>query len=255
MNLPDSAILNNLYIPGATIPDSSFEKRYIGCRCKEKRIYSDEEVFRLPECPATHIHHGEWLLRKRSAQKLSHYLERKKKPLNILEIGCGNGWLCHFLSHISRSRITGIDINFTELQQAARVFNNRHKMKFIYGDIRSGILEEKRYDVVLFAASIQYFTPIDDILELCLHHLKPGGEIHITDSRFYSEKEAGPAEQRSVTYYSGLGFPEMAGHYFHHTLTSLAQFNHTRLFNPSSLLNRLSRQRYPFHWIRIQKDR
>ena len=66
---------------------------YLASRKKENRIYSDEQVVQLPFIEPTHIHYHEWQVRKRSALRLIHYLEKKNKPLSILEIGCGNGWL------------------------------------------------------------------------------------------------------------------------------------------------------------------
>jgi protein-L-isoaspartate O-methyltransferase len=251
VNLPDSAILNNLYMPGITRPDTGFEKKYIACRSKERRMYSDEEVRHLPGCAASSLHYKEWMIRKASADRLCTYLENKKKALNILEIGCGNGWLAH---RLSRAKLIGLDINFTELQQAARVFNNCHKIKFMYGDLRSGILKDREFDIIVFAASIQYFPSLDEILELSLEHLGNLGEIHITDTMFYPSKEIAAAKKRSEAYFATLGLPEMADHYFHHSLQSLAPFNHTVMYDPHSLLNRFRNNRAPFHWIRINKD-
>jgi ubiquinone/menaquinone biosynthesis C-methylase UbiE len=254
VNLPDSAILSNLCVSGATVPDHRFERAYIACRMAENRVYTDAEVGRLPECSSFHPHYEEWLMRRLSLKKISAYLQQKKRPLQILEIGCGNGWLCHQLSQISRCRVTGLDINFTEIQQAARVFNNCRKVNFVYGDIRSGIVQERQYDIILFAASIQYFRSLDGILETCLQQLKPKGEIHIIDSHFYRAGQAALAEQRSLEYYAALGFPQMAEHYFHHSMADLAQFNHSLLYNPAAWLNRLSRNKLAFPWIRIRKD-
>ncbi len=76
---------------------------------------------------------------KRTARRLVHYLGARKKTLEILEVGCGNGWLTHQLADIPGTRVTGLDINFTELQQAARVFSNDPNLRFIHGDMRSGI--------------------------------------------------------------------------------------------------------------------
>ncbi|MES2329000.1 MAG: methyltransferase domain-containing protein [Bacteroidota bacterium] len=254
MQLPDSAILDNLHIPGISLPGNIFEKRYIACRSREKRIYTDEEVINLPETATSHPHYPEWIIRKRSSEKLHQYLTNKKKPLNILEIGCGNGWLSHQLSSIPRSKVTGLDINFTEIQQAARVFNGVHRIKFIYGDIRSGILYGRQFDIILFAASMQYFPALDEILELSLEHLSPDGEIHITDSRFYTSKTISAAKQRSYDHFRSLCLPEMADHYFHHKITGLDQFNYKVLYNPQSLINRFMTNPIPFHWIRIKKD-
>jgi ubiquinone/menaquinone biosynthesis C-methylase UbiE len=254
MQLPDSAILNNLYVPGFTRPDNVFEKKYIACRSKENRVYTDEEVLQFPDCRPSHPHYHEWLLRKAAFKKLYSYLEQQNRSLSILDIGCGNGWCTHRLTGISRTRVTGIDINFTELQQAARVFNNIHKAKFVYGDIRSGILDDRQFDIILFSASIQYFKSLDSILELCLQHLKPRGEIHIMDTRFYQPKEKEAARKRTEHYYHSIGMPEMSDYYFHHSLHAFAQFRHSILYDPSSFMNRFIRNHPPFHWIRIVND-
>jgi ubiquinone/menaquinone biosynthesis C-methylase UbiE len=254
VNITDSSILKNLHVPGITQPDQSFERTYIQCRTREERMYTDEEVTRLPKCAQSHPHYGEWVIREASCRKLYTYLVQKRKPLTILEIGCGNGWMLHQLSRIPQSKLTGLDVNFTELQQAARVFSENKKMGFIYGDLRSGILGERRFDIILFAASIQYFKSLNEILELCLQHLNPDGEIHITDTKFYRAKEITAAKQRSENYFDSLGFPEMAGHYFHHSFPEAGRFNYEILYDPHSLFNKLTRRPLPFHWTRIKKD-
>lgn len=255
MQPPDAPILNHPHVPGSTRPANLFEERYIACRSRENRLYTDEEVAQFPDCPASHTHYREWSLRKISFKKLSAYLERKKKPLRILDIGCGNGWLAHRLSSICGCRVTGIDINFTELQQAARICNGIRTLTFVYGDIRSGILAGNLYDIILFSASIQYFKSPAHILELCLRHLEPDGEIHITDTRFYPPQETEAAKKRTEEYYRSIGMPGMSEYYFHHSLHSLAQFRHSILYDPSVLVNRLRRNPLPFPWIRITKDK
>ncbi len=252
--LPDSAILTNLYVPGFTKPDYFFEKRYIGLRNKEKRIYTDEEVKQLPDCDPTHPHFKEWQAKKVSSKKLVSYLSDKKKPLQILEIGCGNGWLSHQLSAIPRSHVLGVDINFTELQQAARVFNDCRKMKFMYGDVESGILSDRQFDIIVLADTIQYFRSPDEILEFCFQYLLPDGEIHITDTRFLESKALAIAKERSEEYFMSMGYPEMTYHYFHHSIKDLAHFNHTVMYNPDTFWNRLTHRSAHHHWIRIQND-
>src|SRR5215203_4755336 len=71
----------------------AFEKLYMQLRKKEQRLYTDEEVRNLPQVIAAHPHFKEWQLRKKSCGRLIEYLDQKNKPLHILEIGCGNGWL------------------------------------------------------------------------------------------------------------------------------------------------------------------
>ena len=83
--------------------------------------------------------------------------------------------------------------------------------------------------------------------------LKPGGEIHILDSHFYSLDDISEAKHRSVLYYESAGFPEMAAYYFHHNINELKNFKHQFLYRGDSIINKLLGKNDPFSWIRISK--
>jgi len=254
MTLPDSSILTNIHFAGNENPGNSlFEKKYITIRCMENRLYSDMEVMNLPDISPEHTHAGEWAVRKRSCLRLIHHLTEKKKRLQILEPGCGNGWLSHCLAGIPDAQVTGLDINFTELQQAARVFNENERLRFIYGDLESGVLNGRKFDCIVFAAAIQYFHSLRETMGFCLKLLKSGGEIHLLDSPFYEEEEIEAAKQRTFLYYDSLGYPEMCDHYFHHNINDLKGFRYHILQNPNSLFNKFWGNRDCFHWICIKK--
>ena len=180
------------------------------------------------------------------------YLKRKNKPLDILEIGCGNGWLSHRLSIISGSKVIGTDINFTEIQQAARVFQHIPDLHFIYTSVEPGVFKEKKFDSIVFAASIQYFPSLSETIKKTLRLLKPGGEINIIDSNFYTMADLSEEKHRSVLYYESAGFPEMAAYYFHHSLEDLQDFNYSILYDPKNLFYKFSPNKNPFYWICIK---
>jgi SAM-dependent methyltransferase len=228
-----------------------FEKLYLQLRQKEGRVYSDEEVANLPGIRAPHPHSKEWELRRQSSQKLIDYLNKRKKESDILEIGCGNGWLAAKLSALKGSMVTAIDINSSELAQARRVFKHIPNLQFSYGSIHE--LVKMEFDVIVLAASIQYFATLEEVLMPALKCLGQHGEIHIIDSHFYSGEELVPARQRTGNYFESAGFPEMAKLYFHHSLAGLDQFNYSIMYDPHSLYNRFLRKRNPFYWIRIRK--
>ena len=254
MNLPDSSILTNIQVQGHTrLGEMLFEKQYVQVRSLEGRLYTDEELIRLPDIGPAHPHFLEWQTRKRSAKRLLRYLSARKTSMDILEVGCGNGWLAHQLADLPGTRVIGVDINFTELQQAARVFNNDPNLRFIHGDIRSGILGERRFDHILFAATLEHFASAKKILHFCLSYLNPGGEIHLLDTGFCRPEEVKIEDRRTLAYYTSFGYPEMADYYFHHTLADLRSFNYTILYNPRDLRHRWSGSKSPFPWIRIRK--
>jgi SAM-dependent methyltransferase len=228
----------------------AFEKIYLEARQKENRIYSDEQVAGLPYIERSHIHFKEWSVRKRSAYRLVKYLNSKKKPLVILEVGCGNGWLCGMMADLKNSTVIGNDINNLELNQAKRVFYDKSGLKFESGDWRN-MESMRKFDIIIFAASIQYFPSFDNTITMALSFLKPDGEIHILDSRFYDPGELEQARQRSQIYYESLGKFEMTKYYFHHVLDSLNGFKYKTLFNPDSFISKIIFTKDPFPWICI----
>lgn len=232
----------------------AFEEMYISLRVKENRVYSDKQLLNLPNVDPGHAYYKEWLIRKRSCRQLQRYLTSKKRNLKILEIGCGNGWFAAQLLKVRGSKVTGIDINESELAQAERVFGGKPGISFISGDIRSGMLKEANVDIIVFAASVQYFPSLKEIVKTSLDHLAEGGEIHILDTPFYLPGDLEAARQRTVTYYASMGFPGMADHYFHHGIDELKPFRYEVLYNASSLLNKLVWRSNPFPWICVKRQ-
>lgn len=232
------------------VAQQHFEQLYLDVRAKEQRVYTDEQVAALPGISVSHPHYVEWQIRKRSADRLVQYLSQKKKPLQILEVGCGNGWLSSMLANVVDAAVTGIDINSQELEQAGRVFRDKANLAFEYGDIRNRTAERK-FDIIVFAASIQYFESLPDVIGAALRLLSADGEIHIVDTIFYSKNDVDAARQRSADYYSQMGATGMEGLYFHHTLDDVKHFRHKVMYDPRSLSNKLLQRKDPFYWLSI----
>ncbi len=230
-----------------------FVEQYFALRDKEGRIYTDEQLSRLPFIEPTHSHAAEWYIRKASAEDLKKYLQDSGAK-TILEVGCGNGWLANWLASIPGISVTAIDVNKTELKQGERVFHRTGNLNFVEGDLRNGILEGKKFDAIVFAASIQYFKNLQDILPVAMQYLNEAGSIHIVDSFFYKNGELDAAKERTRKYFDELGFPLMANFYYHHSIDSIKRFNYRILHNPSQVLNRLINKKKIFPWIMIKSD-
>jgi ubiquinone/menaquinone biosynthesis C-methylase UbiE len=253
MYLPDSSILTNIQVPGHTrFRDILFEKKYITTRSLENRIYTDEELAKLPEIAEDHTHFREWQARARTIRLFLRYLSARKKSLEILEIGCGNGWLSHKLAEIKGSKVVGADINFTELQQAARVFNDDPNLTFVHGDIRTGILDGRQFDIIVFAATIEYFPSLKKILHTTLSFLKPAGEIHVMDSRICRPDEVDEFKRQKLAYYTSMGYPEMADFHYHHSMADLRPFHYDLRYHPHSVKNILQGRKNPYPWVRVK---
>ncbi|QTE35441.1 MULTISPECIES: class I SAM-dependent methyltransferase [Mucilaginibacter] len=232
--------------------DPVFEKVYVLLRQKEKRTYSDFQVSVLPEIEPGHVHFKEWKIRKKSCDRLINYLKKKRKPLKILEIGCGNGWLSAKLAEIQQTEIIGLDPNKSEIHQAIAVFN-KSNLKFIHDSFPTESLTGLKFDVILFSASVQYFASFAGVIIEALNHLTDRGEIHITDTHFYEPEELAEATNRSKMYFEGLGLAEMAHHYHHHAKSDFVVFSHRILANPKQPFNQIIRK-INFYWIVIKND-
>lgn len=243
-------------------PHEARETRYWQVRAREFRLYSDEIVRQLPDIPGDHPLKQEWAARADSLGRLADHVARFWRDLRVLDLGCGNGWMTHQLASISvRVRAYGLDLNRRELRQAARVFVDKPRVKFLYGDVFSAPLPTRTFDVIVLASVIQYFADLPALIRRLQALGVPGGEIHILDSPLYAEAEVAAARARSAAYYKSKGLAFMLSDYYHHTRASLAPFRPEVLYEPSALLNRLARwwwaeqPRSPFPWLRLMIPR
>ena len=235
-----------------------FEKAYIPLREKENRVYRDEVVKSLPYLNSKDELGKEWMKRKYTLRRLQRYLDHQQtKKATILELGCGNGWLCYHLASIPTREIVGMDINEMELRQGSRVFEERENLLFAYADILTCDLNYCQFDYIILSASIQYFENLDLLLSRLHSLLLPKGEIHIVDSPFYSSAEVIAAKERTAKYFLETGFPHMIQHYHHHTWQAIQKFHPETLYNAKNFLNKIRgkfSQASPFPWIKISRN-
>ncbi|NOX60344.1 MAG: methyltransferase domain-containing protein [Chloroflexi bacterium] len=235
---------------------AGLQQVYLRVREMEGRLYDDEVVRRLPLVSTDDPHADEWIMRADSAQRLRAYLEQREGVVDVLDLGCGNGWLTRWLADAVKGAVLGMDINLVELEQAARVFGARENLAFAYGDVFEDALPDAGFDIVIMAASLQYFADAARLIRRLLRLLRPQGEIHILDTPFYDERSVDAARARTQAYYARLGAPEMASFYHHHRWSDLSSFAPALLYDPTRLAPRLRRSLLnqpvsPFPWLRI----
>jgi ubiquinone/menaquinone biosynthesis C-methylase UbiE len=234
------------------------EQLYLDVRKKEERLYSDEIVKILPELDSVHPLYHEWQIRKKSLQRYLSYLKKRKALLKILDLGCGNGWMSNQLAENLKCSVYALDMNTVELQQGARLFGRNPHLNFQYGNIFDLIYPDQQFDIVLLVSSVQYFPDVQKLIARLFELLSRNGEIHIFDSPIYQSHEVSAARERTNRYYQQIGFPEMADHYFHHSMTDLNKFDLKVMYDPNSLFQRIAKilikYSAPFPWIQIEKS-
>ncbi|MBK6609360.1 MAG: class I SAM-dependent methyltransferase [Sphingobacteriales bacterium] len=222
----------------------NFESIYIAARRAEGRIFTDDLVAQLPNLPPNHKLANEWKTRKATLKILEKCLPPSNSlPLTskLLDIGCGNGWFTNWLANrYPDAQTYGLEINQTELEQAKRVF----KHSSIFWDstdiFDSNHWQPNSFDFIFLNSVAQYFSNFEAV---CLHLRqlltnKSDARIFITDTPFYPSDQVEAARQRSKTYYTNLGYPEMADYYFHRQLPlDLKGHPHQFLYRPTFINN------------------
>ncbi len=186
-------------------------------------MYTDEEVAHLPWISKDHARYNKWKKRERSMKRLIKLVQQAGSSLNILVAGCGNGWLAAKLATNTSGNVTGMDINLQYLQQAERVFAGLTNLEFVASNISDGLLPDQQFDIIVFAGSIEYFSPMKAVIKNALEHLTLMGQIHIMDS---------PLPQ----------------------VDELESFQYKIIYNPSSWVNKLFPGKDPFCHIVIKNN-
>lgn len=218
------------------------EALYLGVRKAEGRVLSIEALRALPKVASSDPHAREWQIRTSTADRLIQYLRRREEPLHILDLGCGPGWMTARLAGDLRATAVGIDCNRSELERGAEAFDGVEGLHLVYGDIFEPIFGDASFDVIVVASVLQYFSEPSVLMERLRDLLKPGGEILIADTPLYRREELPAAAARTKAYYTGIGFPQMAEHYHHHSLDDLAPFSPVVLYDPDSMFSLISRK-------------
>ncbi|MDB2657544.1 class I SAM-dependent methyltransferase [Crocinitomicaceae bacterium] len=228
-----------------TAPDNAFETQYKSVRDKEGRWLSDEAVKQLPQVNRNDQKSEEWKKRAWMLNKFETYVSLASTN-NVLDIGCGNGWMTNHISNHSET-ITGVDVGTEELEQAARCFGNEN-VRFACTTDWS-LLPKASYNLIYFAGSFHYFDPDESFWELLFSMLAPEGEIHILETQFYEKSEVDAAKQRSKEYFKKMG---ESIEYYKHLAWDVLPEKYEVLYRPD-FKNKIFKSRSPFPWIRIRK--
>lgn len=96
---------------------------------------------------------------------------------SLVDIGCGNGWLCHATAKRGLRSI-GIDLSPKKIETAQRLAKEQgvaHLCEFVAGDVMTWQPREK-VDLLTSHGSLHHFPEFEKALDhIVQHHLRPGG--------------------------------------------------------------------------------
>jgi SAM-dependent methyltransferase len=176
-----------------------FASEYARNRAEEGRGYDDSALLRLPYIRRG-PHAAQWRVRARTFETFMERVlypaaERAGRPLKVLDLGAGNGWLSYRVA-LEGNRAFALDIRNDSVDGlgAAGPFRARaNALECIVAPFDAVPLPDGGIDIALFNASLHYATDLSAVLREAQRVTRHGGCIAILDSPFYRREPDGLA--------------------------------------------------------------
>ena len=177
----------------------SFAAEYARYRAEEGRGYTGTQLLQLPYL-TDGPHASQWAIRARTfdafmAQILRPAAARLNRPLEVLDLGAGNGWLSYRVS-LEGHHAFALDIrndSVDGLGASAPFRRIEPTMQILVAPFEAIPLGSASMDIALFNASLHYATDLRAVLREALRVTRPGGQIAILDTPFYMREHDGLA--------------------------------------------------------------
>lgn len=178
-----------------------FRLDYARQRASEGRSHRGAELASLPYLASGPLAR-QWQVRARTfdaflARIVRPMSRRQSKPLRVLDLGAGNGWLCHRLA-LEGHRCTAIDIRDDDVDGlgAAAELSRIASFERVIAPFEHLPMPDRSADLAVFNASLHYATELAPVLAAASRTLAPGGCIAVLDSPFYAAEADGQAMVR-----------------------------------------------------------
>jgi len=189
---------------------TAFARAYADHREAEGRRLSKDDLLALPW-----LRHGpqadQWAIRARTfeafMERVLHPLAGKTaRPLTVLDLGAGNGWLSYRVGCEGHLAIA-VDIRADKVDGLGAadclVAHSPGRLERIVASFDAIPLADGTADLSVFNASLHYATDLAAVLAEARRVTRSGGVIAILDSPFYrreADGEAMVAEKQSRAY-------------------------------------------------------
>lgn len=185
----------------ATSPETQFRRAYAEHRASEGRAHDERAMLELP-----YLAHGsaalvrQWSVRARTfdafvAQVLRPAMRRLRRPVDLLDLGAGNGWLSYRAAQLG-CRAIALDVRDDRVDGLGAGSCYRRSgtpFESVAASFGALPIADACVDLVVFNASLHYAIDLAAVLRESRRVLRPGGTLAVLDSPFYRRRAAGDA--------------------------------------------------------------
>lgn len=178
----------------------TFLEQYATIRHAEGRGSDHAGWYRnLPYADTTDRNADQWRIRARTFYRflacvLRPMEMRLKRPLEVLDLGAGNGWLSWRLAQ-RKHRVIAVDI-FTDDRDGLGAIRKYARMDAAAADFDQLPFRARCFDLAVYNASLHYSANYARTLEEARRCLRPGGRVAVLDSPVYRKAEHGERMRR-----------------------------------------------------------
>lgn len=243
---------------------SSKRERYLNAyaRLRESEgrgAGGEDELLALPYLTAGPLAR-QWSVRSRTFNRFRavvlHPLAKQRgRPLRLLDLGAGNGWLSYRVNREGHWA-AALDLRGDNVDGLGAARPYRRHMASLFPRVAASFetlpFQGGRFDIVLFNASIHYAESLQSTLAEAARVAAPGGCVAILDTPFYARSETGEAMVTEKRRDTVARYPELAEDLL--AVRSIEYLTRDRLSEaarPAGLTFRRSRVAYPF-WYELR---
>lgn len=101
------------------------------------------------------------------------------KGVRVLDIGCGPGFLSHYLAR-EGYEVTGVDFSFQFIKAAKSSWGSAPNLNFLKTDVTNLPFEDSSFDAVVANYTIEHILDVEKALQKMARVLKPTGVMFLT---------------------------------------------------------------------------
>ncbi|MCB8978769.1 MAG: oligosaccharide flippase family protein [Ardenticatenaceae bacterium] len=191
---------------------AQFRQEYETVRRQEGRGSDDPAFYRaLP-----FVADAAWAGRGQSynvllAQVIRPFAQKLKRPLRILDLGAGNGWLSHRLAEAGHE-VTAVDLGVNVRDGLGAHVHYPAPFTCLQAEFDQLPLDDGWADLVIFNASFHYSVNYEVTLQEAVRVLCGDGQVVVLDTAVYQQSSSGQqmVAEREAAFVRQVGFASNA---------------------------------------------
>jgi SAM-dependent methyltransferase len=231
-----------------------FIAEYESIRAAEGRGSTESEYYlNLPYKDISGRNNDQWTIRARTFRTMERYIlaplaKRHQRPLHILDLGAGNGWLSYRLALLGHLPVA-VDLLTNDQDGLGAAIHFSSRVRPLFPRVQAALdrlpFASSTFDLVIFNASFHYSEDYQRTFAEALRCTRPGGTIVIADTPWYAKEESGQqmVQEKHKRFAATYGFPS-------NSISSLEYLTPDRLQRLQNAFNLEWKSIKPFYGIR-----